>query len=194
MANEDVKRIVLGSGDLFLMKFTGTLPSVEDICVDDNFLGYIQGGASLEYKPTFYEAKDDTGKAIKIIITDEEALLKSGIMTFNGNTLKTLCATGRVEDSADGKKRIVKIGGISNADNTKYVLCFHHIDKIDGDIWVVIVGQNQSGFTLAFAKDKETVIDAEFKALCQDDDGTLIQYIEEIKTPTAKTTSTASGK
>ena len=193
MGDKNFKRIVLGSGDLFLMEFTGALPSIEDICIDTNFLGYIQGGATLEYKPTFYEAKDDTGKAIKIIITDEEAILKSGIMTFNGETLKTLCATGRVSDKDN--KRTVKIGGISNADNKRYVICFHHIDKIDGDIWVVIVGQNQSGFTLAFAKDKETVIDAEFKALCQDDEGTLIQYIEEIKAdPVARTTSTTGSK
>ena len=60
----------------------------------------------------------------------------------------------------------------------KYVIVFHHEDKVDGDVWIVIVGQNQAGFTLAFAKDKETVIDAEFKALAQDDEGTLIQYIE----------------
>ena len=49
----------------------------------------------------------------------------------------------------------------------------------------MIVGQNQAGFSLAFAKDKETVIDAEFKALAQDDEGTLIKYIEEDQTITA---------
>lgn len=122
MGDKNFKRIVLGSGDLFLMEFTGTLPSIEDICIDTNFLGYIQGGATLEYKPTFYEAKDDTGKAIKIIITDEEAILKSGIMTFNGETLKTLCATGRVSDKDN--KRTVKIGGISNADNKGMLFVF----------------------------------------------------------------------
>lgn len=183
--NKDYKRITLGSGDLFITEFKGELPEVEAICIDTNFLGYIQGGASLEYKPTFYEAKDDTGKVTKIIITDEEAILKSGILTFNAETLKVLSTTGRVTGSEDGTKRTIKIGGISNADNTKYAICFHHKDKIDGDIWVVIVGQNQSGFTLAFAKDKETVIDAEFKALPQDDEGTLIKYIEEIKTKDA---------
>ena len=47
------------------------------------------------------------------------------------------------------------------------------------------VGNNQNGFTLAFAKDQETVIDAEFKALAQDDDGTLIMYIEQDATITA---------
>lgn len=189
MGDKNYKRITLGSGDLFVTEFTGDLPELDKICVDNNFLGYIQGGASLEYKPTFYEAKDDTGKVTKIIITDEEAILKSGILTFNAETLKVLSTTGRVTDSEDGTKRTIKIGGISNADNTKYVICFHHKDKIDGDIWVVIVGQNQSGFTLAFAKDKETVIDAEFKALPQDDEGTLIKYIEEIKNPVARAVS-----
>lgn len=179
---EKNKRIVLGSGDLFCLEFTGEVPSVDAICTDDNFLGYIQGGATLEYKPTFYEAKDDTGVCVKTIITDEEATLKSGILTFNANTLSTLCATGRVTDSEDGKTRTILIGGVGNANGKRYVLCFHHKDKIDGDIWVIIVGVNQNGFSIAFAKDKETVVDAEFKALAQDNEGTLIKYIEEIKT------------
>ena len=59
------------------------------------------------------------------------------------------------------------------------MLCFHHEDKIDGDIWVMIVGNNQAGFTLAFAKDKETVVDAEFTCLPMDKEGTLIQYMEK---------------
>lgn len=179
---EKSKRITLGSGDLFCAAYSGTVPEVDDICVDDNFLGYIQGGATLEYKPTFYEAKDDTGVCIKTIITEEEATLKSGVLTFNATTLNKLVATGRVTDSTDGKTRTILIGGVGNADNASYVICFHHKDKVDGDIWVVIVGTNQSGFSIAFAKDKETVIDAEFKAVAQDDDGTLIKYIEEIKT------------
>ena len=181
MAKKDKQRIILGSGKLYAMEFTGEVPKKEEICVNDNLLSYIQGGATLEYKATFYTAKDDLGYAEKTIITEEEATLKSGLMVFNVNNLKILCATGRVIDSEDGKYRTLKIGGIENADGKKYVICFHHTDKTDGDIWVIIVGVNQSGFSIAFAKDKETVVDAEFKALVQDDEGTLIQYIEEIK-------------
>ena len=51
--------------------------------------------------------------------------------------------------------------------------------EADGDVRVTVVGKNQSGFTLAFAKDKETVIDAEFKAQPHDTEGTLIKYEEE---------------
>lgn len=173
------KRIVLGSGDLYLTTFSGTVPEVTEICKAENMFGYIQGGATLEYKPTFYDAKDDKGRVIKTIITDEEATLKSGILTFNGDALEKLCDTARVTTS--DSQKIVKFGGIGNAKRAQYLICFHHSDPIDGDIWVIIVGNNQAGFSLAFAKDKETVIDAEFKALSQDDEGTLIKYIEEIK-------------
>lgn len=172
------ERIVLGSGKVFTKEFTDTIPDIDALCVEENRLGYIQGGATLEYKPTFYEAKDDLGYVTKTILTEEEVTLKTGVLTFNGNVLKKLCATGRVAE-ADGK-RTVKIGGVGNQDKKSYVICFKHEDAEDGDIYVMIVGNNQSGFSLAFAKDKETVIDAEFKAKPHDKEGTLIQYIEEI--------------
>lgn len=176
------KRITLGSGKLYLTEYTDSVPEVETLTTEENLLGYISGGATLEYKPTFYEAKDDLGYVIKTIITEEEVTLKSGILTFNGKTLDKLCDTARVTETTG--KRTVLFGGVGNAKRAKYVICFHHEDSIDGDIWVVIVGQNQAGFSLAFAKDKETVIDAEFKALAQDDYGTLIKYIEADKTAT----------
>lgn len=179
----EVRRITLGSGKLYLMEFTDSVPETAAITVADNLLGYIQGGATLEYKPTFYDAKDDLGYCIKTIITEEEATLKSGIMTFNGKTLDKLCDTARVTEAKG--LRTVKFGGVGNAKRAKYLICFHHEDPIDGDIWVIIVGNNQAGFSLAFAKDKETVIDAEFKALPQDNEGTLIKYIEEDSSITA---------
>ncbi|MCH5340057.1 MAG: SRPBCC family protein [Acetatifactor sp.] len=179
--------IVLGSGDLYCTDFEGTdteLPSNEEIEKEENRLGYIKGGASIEYKPSFYEAKDDMGKVAKVILTEEEATLKSGIMTWCGTTLEKLCSTARVDESK-GNKRIVKIGGAGNATGKKYVLHFVHKDDQDGDIRVTVVGNNRAGFTIAFAKDSETVIDAEFKAQPQDKEGTLIRYEEDIepKTP-----------
>lgn len=174
----DADTIYLGSGDLMIKEFTDVIPSYEDFDVETDLLGRIQGGAIIEYKGTWYDAKDDTGKAVKTIITEEEATLKSGIITWNGKTLTQLCSTARVTE-AEGI-RTVKIGGVGHHDGKSYALCFHHTDKTDGDVWLVIRGVNQGGFSLAFAKDKETVIDAEFKCLPQDDEGTLIQYIEEI--------------
>lgn len=176
----DAEVITLGSGDLMVKEYADVMPAYTDFDVTTDLLGRIQGGATLEYEGEWYEAKDDTGKAVKTIITEEEATLKSGIITWNGKTLDKLCSTARVTE-ADGI-RTVKIGGVGNYNGKSYALCFHHTDKVDGDVWLVIRGVNQGGFSLAFAKDKETVIDAEFKCLPQDDEGTLIQYVEEIAT------------
>lgn len=176
----DAEVITLGSGDLMIKEYDGTnMPAYTDFDVATDLLGRIQGGATVEYSGEWYEAKDDTGKAVKTIITEEEATLKSGIITWNGKTLDKLCATARITE--DGGIRTVKIGGVGNNNGKSYALCFHHTDKADGDVWIVIRGVNQGGFSLAFAKDKETVIDAEFKCLPQDDEGTLIQYVEEIE-------------
>lgn len=177
--NERKERIVLGSGFLYISLFTGELPSNEEIEQPENLLGYIQGGATVEYKPTFYEAKDDLGYVQKTILQGEEAKLKSGVMTWNGDTLEKLSDTARVDNSIPGK-RIVKIGGSGNQKGAKYVIHFLHEDKTDGDIRVRIVGSNQAGFTFAFQKDKETVIDAEFKASPLDSEGTLIYYEEDV--------------
>ena len=174
----DAEVITLGSGDLMYKEFTDTVPAYTEFNPTTDLLGRIQGGATIEYTAEWYEAKDDSGKVVKTIITDENATLKSGVLTWNGKTLTKLCATGRVTE-ADGI-RTVKIGGVDNYNGKNYVLCFHHTDKVDGDIWIVMKAVNQGGLSLSFAKDKETVIDAEFKALPQDDEGTLIQYIEEI--------------
>lgn len=173
------ERIVLGSGDLYITEFTGEIPENSVIEVESNLLGRIKGGATLDYKPEFYDAEDDKGVVRKTTITKEEASLKSGVMTWNGKTLEKLCATARVDDSTPGK-RVVRIGGSVNFNNKKYVLHFVHKDAEDGDIRVTIVGSNRSGLSLVFAKDKETVIDAEFKAQPHDSEGTLIIYEEEI--------------
>ncbi|MCI1959699.1 MAG: hypothetical protein LKJ25_08780 [Clostridia bacterium] len=173
-----MEKIVLGSGRVYIDEFSGTLPEDTVIEVDDKLLGYIQGGATLTYKPTFYTAKDDLGLISKKIITEEEVTLKSGVMTWNGETLKTLCSTARVTEDTATKTRTVKIGGTGNYDGKKYIIHFVHLDSIDGDIRVTIVGSNEAGFELAFAKDKETVINAEFKAQPMDGDGTLILYKE----------------
>lgn len=178
-------RIILGSGYIHIGEYDNDkeLPNPQDFCTEQNLYSYISGGATLEYKPSYYEAKDDMGRVSKTKITEEEATLKSGLMTFCGTTIGTLCETARVtEKELDGKKyRNVKVGGVGNANGKRYIICFHHEDPTDGDIWVMIVGNNQAGFSLAFTKDKETVVDAEFKAMPQDKEGTLIIYVEEVK-------------
>lgn len=179
MGKRTKETITLGSGKLYSVEYTGTIPSNTDLEKESNILGYIQKGTSLDYKPEFYEAEDDLGIVKKQILTKEEVTFKSGILTWNAETLKKLVATGRITEDAEKGMRTIKIGGINNNDGKQYIFHFVHEDKKDGNVRITIVGQNTAGFSLAFAKDAETVIDAEIKALPNDNEGTLIIFQEE---------------
>lgn len=182
--NKAPERIILGSGYIHLATFRKgqEIPEPQEFCTDENRYSYIKNGATLEYTNEIQEAKDDMGKVSKTVITAEDVTLKAGLMTLIGDTIEKLCDTARVSTSADGKYRKTKIGGVGNRKGAKYVICFHHVDPEDGDIWVMIVGQNQAGFTLSFAPSDATVVDAEFKAMPNlDEEGTLVNYVEEIK-------------
>jgi hypothetical protein len=172
-------KITLGSGKAYIMEYSGTMPEVTAVCVEDNMLGKIQGGAELTYTAETHEEKDDLGTVAKVVITAEEAILKLGLITFNGETLAKLADRCKVTSAAG--KRTLHIGGAGNAQGKEWVVCFHHEDPIDGDIWVMVRGANQAGLTLTFAVDAGTKIEPEFKALPCDDNGTLITYIEEVK-------------
>lgn len=186
------KNITLGSGKVYLMEYVGTLPLVTEICIDENLLGYIKGGATLSYSETTYEEKDDLGYVRKIITTDEEAKLKLGLITWNGATLTRLADRGTTTE-AEGV-RTTRIGGAGNAQGKNYVVCFHHEDNTDGDIWVMIVGRNTAGLSLAWSTGAGTNIEPEFSAIPHDSDGTLIELIEQTGvTPTVTMSeSTAS--
>lgn len=173
------KEITLGSGHLYCILFTGTKPDDAVIETEENRLGYIQGGCALNYKPDWYECSDDLGYVKKKFLTKEESTMKTGIMTWNGNTLKKLCSTARVTEDTTKGIRNVKIGGIGNYKDEKFLIRFKHVS---GNKWVDIVGSNVGGFDFNFLKDKETVIDAEFRAQPQDDKGTLIDFYEKMPT------------
>lgn len=182
------KKVTLGSGKLYMKEFSGSLPEtfkalLADMVKDENHAGWIKGGASIEYKPTMTTEKDDLGMVVKEILTDEEATFKSGLFTWNAETLAKLSSTARLSTEADegnGKKyRILKVGGTANDDGKQYVLLFVHEDPVEGNCYLAVVGRNTAGFTITFAADSATVIDAEFTCKPQDNNGTLIQYAEE---------------
>ena len=178
MSKRDKNVITLGSGKLYMEAFSSTMPTKDDVCVDANLAGYIKGGASLEYTEETYEEKDDLGYVSKIITTSEEALLKAGLLTWNGETLQKLIDHCK-STSASGL-RTTKIGGKGNEQGGYYAICFHHEDEIDGDVWVLIKGRNTAGVTIKFSPDEGSAIEPEFKAMPHDTDGTLIELIEEI--------------
>ena len=172
------EQVILGSGNLYIVAFNDAIPADATFETETNMIGYIKGGASLEYKPTEYEVKDDNENICKRFIISEEITFKSGILTWDTSALSKLVASGTYEDDATNKVKTLKLGGVGAREMAQYAIRFVHI-KADGNtVKITLVGTASNGFSLAFASDKETVIDAEFKALGHDTDGTQVIFEE----------------
>ena len=176
-----VEEYTLGSGDLFIKEYTaGTAVTAEDVITNGERLGEIKGGASLEYTTETKEDSSDLGRTKIVIISKEDVVLKSGVMTWNGKTLEKLCQTAVVTENKEAKKRTIKIGGLSHAANKSYAVAFQYKGDGKKGLTVLIVGKNTAGFTVSFSSDNATVLDAEFKAQALDNDGTLVVIEETI--------------
>ena len=179
-----MEKIILGSGKLYVSTISATngvysIPADNTIEVAANLLGYIKGGATLEYTPTYYTVTDDLGIVSKRFLTEEAAVFKSGILTWNGVVLDKLSSTATVDETVSGK-RTVKIGGIENYDNQMYVLRFVHEVDASNKIRLTVVGNNTAGFELQFQPDSETVLNAEFECVPGvGSEGVLIVYTED---------------
>lgn len=171
------ERIILGSGDLYVTDFTGTIPENSVIEVNENLIGRIKGGATLEYKPTEYEVADDAYKVIKRFVVSEETTFKSGVLTWNLEVLNKLIAAGTYSDDEAGK-RTLKFGGNGARVMKEFLVHFVHTEQDGNKFTITLVGTASNGFSLAFAPDKETVIDAEFKAKGHDASGTQVIMTE----------------
>ena len=177
------EQITLGSGLLYYMEYNGSVPDDATIETKNNILGYIEGGATLEYKPTFTTVSDDLDYVSRTVTTKEETTLKSGLITYNADTLKVLCSTAREVSNSVGGKRTIKIGGLQNDNGKDYLFRFVHKDNVAGDVRITVAGRNQAGFSLAYQQDKATTVDAEIKASRSlDDTGTKIIYEETAPT------------
>lgn len=176
------KKFILGSGKLYLSAYDGAaIPEDSVLETEEKRIGAISGGATLEYKPNFYTVEDDLGTVKDQLLTSEELTFKSGILVPNMGFIPFAAPTARVTPATSSvKKRITKLGGLTNADGKIYVVRFVHTSTADPayKFRVTIVGVNTSGFSLGLLKDKESVVDLTFSAQPMDADGTLVQIDE----------------
>lgn len=175
----DQKTAVLGSGHNYILPYTGTIPTPAQIvaqCVPEKRFGTTYSGATLTYTVETHEESDDMGFVVANILTKEEVKLKLGAFSWNLDMLTKLASTARVVD--DGALRVARLGGLDNDSGANHLVVFEHVDKKQGNMYIVIVGSNSNGLSMAFAKDNVTKLEPEFKAVPQDDDGTLVMIIE----------------
>lgn len=188
MADKDIF-IPVGSAYIYAMPFTGDIPSDVAIETEDNRLGYIEKGATVQYKPTNKTFKDDFGSLSRTVITEEVVTLKASLVAWSSKNLDTFCASGRVTETAG--HRTVKIGGLKYASNKLWLFRLMHPDGKYGDVRITIVGTATGGFTLTYKQDTAGNLDLEATAQPSDKDGTLIIYDEEVLGDTVKASGLA---
>ena len=148
-ANETThkKEHILGSGHLRVYEIDDKdIPKTEDEWVEflndfireHDVLGRVKGGASLDYTTEKTEDQDDLGYVIIEIIKKEKVELKSGVMTWDGETLEKLCATARVTTDPETGITTIKIDNASYYDKRKRRIsvrkykrrCFRNVKNI----------------------------------------------------------------
>lgn len=170
------KDLQLGSGKLYVKKVTDetTIPSLKALCIEDNQIGWIKGGATVSYAPTTYDIKDDMGAVNEHFIIGEDVSIKSGLLTWNKDVITALINNETV--SEDGA---VLIGAQGFTRMDKYIVIFEATPTNDGiQRRFGMIATSDKGLELSYAPERETVIDVEWKAT-SDADGHLLRIEEE---------------
>lgn len=177
--NTMATRIALGSGKIYLVEEPSNLDTSDEdaiistYAVAANEFAAVKNGATLTYTPTTYTAKCDLGRFEKTVTQDESVTLGCGLITINGHVFNVLVDTGRVKTTASGNQ-VIKIGGTGNAKGKSYLIIFEHLDAKDGNIYVIIVGNNTAELQMAFQPGAETILNPTFTAQGMDEDGTKL--------------------
>lgn len=177
---DDSDEIVLGSGDLYLFEFTGEIPEDSVIEADANRAGNIKSGCVLEYSFSSLTVEDDKGRVKKTILTKEDVKLKTGLITWTENWFKALIPTARVDTTTKANHRIIKLGGLANQGNSKWLFHFVHTRDDGRKLRITVTGKNVGTVSLKFDTENPTTVDAEIAAESLDGDGTLVIYDDEL--------------
>ena len=188
---DNSEEIILGSGDLYIVDFTGEIPDDTEIEKDENRAGNIKGGATLEYSIESQTVQDDKGRVKKTIITKETVLFKTGLMTWIKKFMQAIIQTARIDETTKAGHRVYKLGGLANLNKTRYLWRFVHTRDDGRKLRITVTGKNTGTISLAFQPENETVVDAEITADTLDSAGTLVILDDEMLT-SAQTTNAGS--
>lgn len=181
--------IILGSGDLYLVEFSGAIPEDSVIETDANRAGNIKSGATLEYSTSSVTVEDDKGRVKKTIITKEDVKFKTGLITWAETWFKALIPTARIDTTSKANHRIIKLGGLSNQSRTKWLYRFVHTRDDGRKLRITVTGKNVGTISIKFDTENPTTVDSEIAAESLDSAGTLVIYDDELTTATQTQTA-----
>ena len=171
------EQVILGAGDWYVQEWASGAVDLAALCVQSNLIGNTSGGATLEYTIDTYTVEDDMGRVRRTFKTKGNATLKTDLLTFDVAALSQLMSMGEI--SSSGGKTILKLKG-GKESLKKFCVGFVYQDESTGEIIRVgMVATNTAGITLAFTKDKETVVDVTFTAESNGVDDVIVVIEEE---------------
>lgn len=163
--------ITLGSGYIYVVEYTGsTIPADSALETSDNQFGYTKGGATLSYETEYTEINDDNGQIKENFLNTDKATFKCGAFMGNAEDIVKICPTATTT-TASGVTT-VKLGGVGNDNNKKYVVRFKHKTE---PLRVTIVGKNTDGFELTFSADDAVTLEPTFTCSAMDNSGVLAE-------------------
>lgn len=173
----DSNNYILGSGELYL----GTIENIEtateeQIATALENVGSIEKGASLSYKVSTKDIETANRGIIDKIITKEEVIFKTGVLSWKLDNLQRLAPATVTKDATKNTKTLT-IGGKGSIP-VNYLRFVH--TKKDGKKLIVNIfkAMSEGGFEFEFDSEKPLSVNYEFTSLAKRD-GTLVEIIEE---------------
>ena len=181
MAKGNTERVVLGGGTHYVAPYTGgELESLKTYCVDDNIIGWTQGGTTLTYTPEIKNIEDDVGMVRKTFMSKANADLKTGLLTLDVQSISEIMSVGKFTPGEPGGVNTLKLGGGKSA-LKKYIAVFEYKDEEYGkNLRVGIVATNTAALEMIFNKEKETVPPVTFSAVSNGVDDTIVVIEEDV--------------
>ena len=198
------QRVFKGSGDMFSLRYDGTLdfpeleidPTTKTVVITDenetaifaglkkirgdseeNRLGALKGGYKYTESLELLEDQDDLGYIKVSEIVKETAVNEFKLFNANGETISKmhpLASTGVSKNNM----RVTAVGGLNNKNDDEHYLMFVHKDTANGDIVLLTRGKNVSGLEAAFDGSNVTPLSCKYNAQPLDSKGTLIYIFE----------------
>ncbi len=183
MAKGETQKVVLGAGKWYISPWTSGKIDFKTLCVEDNLMGYTSGGATVTYTPETYTIEDDIGMVKRTFQTKGTAEMKTGLLTWNVKAMAQMLSTGEFTEkaastTANGENKLELHGGKESL--KQFSVAFVYEDDDTGlKTYFGMIASNAAALSLAFTKDKETVIDMTFAGESNGVDETVLTIVEE---------------
>lgn len=179
-ANKD--RVVLGGCKHYIAEHDGksALSELKSYCVEDNLIGWTQGGTTVNYTYETKTIEDDVGMVRKVFKTKGDASIKTGFLTYALDNIAQMMSVGRFTKGEDGGTHKLELTG-GTEELKSYVVVAEYEDKTNGrNLRAGIVATNTEALELVFNKDNETVPNITFTATSNGKDDTILVLEEDV--------------